>query len=115
MSNRRRPRPRPEGAPEPRDYQPPSPAKAEATGGDTVTVVWRDLEFTIPARPELWDAWTVHMPLAANNVLGALQGLLGMQQLAKLRVSHPTAKVEDFLDLFNEIARTTGFGSSGNS
>jgi hypothetical protein len=119
-NNRRRHRPpRPEGAPEPRDYQAPkSPAQAEAEGVETVTVRWRGFNLIIPARPELWSYWNVMRHLHTDMPTGVCN-LIGQRQTSQIFARHPQLTAgeaaELFADLFNEIAKAVGFGSSGNS
>lgn len=109
-------RPRPEGAPEPHDYQAPkSAAQAEAEGVETLTVEWHGVELEVPARTEDWDPYTVILPLSSGNILGGLSALLGPIQITKMRMQYPGAKVPEFYDLFNQIAKATGFGKAGNS
>lgn len=117
-SNRRRRRPRPEGAPEPGDYQAPkSAAQAEAEGVETVTVTWHGVELEVPRDPQEWDAYTVMMPLSGTppNILGALSGLLGPIQIARMQRGYPDAKMPQFFELWNQICKATGFGKAGNS
>ena len=115
-SNRRRRRPRPEGAPEPGDYQAPkSAAQAEAEGVETVTVTWHGVELEVPADPQKWNPYQVVLPLSSNNILGGLSALLGPMQIIKMQREYPGAKVPEFFELFNMIAKATGYGSAGNS
>lgn len=116
-SNRRRRRgPRPQGAPEPRDYQAPkSAAQREGEGVKTVTIEWHGVKLDVPADPQQWNPYTVILPLTSNNTLGALPALLGPVQLAKMQVEYPNATLPELYELFELIAKATGFGRWGNS
>ena len=115
-NNRRRRGPRPEGAPEPRDYQAPkSPAQTEAEGVETVRVTWHGVELEVPADPQKWHPYQVILPLSSNNVLGGLAALLGPIQIMKMQREYPAARVPEFFELFNMIAKATGYGNAGNS
>lgn len=117
--NRNRNRPRPEGAPEPRDYQAPkSAAQAEAEGIEKVTVPWRGMNLSVPARPESWSYWNVMRHLGTDLPTGVCN-LIGPRQTSQIFARHPQLTAgeagELFTELFNEIAKAVGFGNSGNS
>lgn len=111
----RRTPPRPAGAPEPQDHlSPKSAAQREAEGGETVTVEWEGLTFTVLADPDQWDYWTVIVPLSANNIPQALFGLLGQRQTSMLQRAKPHMKGPEGRDLYDTISEAVGFGGPGN-
>lgn len=118
-NNRNRNRPRPQGAPEPQDYRAPkSAAQREAEGADTVDVQWRGMTFEVPAPAEDWPYWTVVRHLQ-NDLPAAVCNLIGPRATAQLQGKYPNMAASEagelFADLFNEIAKELGLGSSGNS
>jgi len=98
------------GRKQPQDHK-KSAAQIEAEGDPTITIDWRDLQFTIPA--ELED-WPVEVTLAFEDgkATNAVRMLLGPQQWATLAATHPRNR--DVNDLFQVIASQLGLVTAGN-
>lgn len=111
-TNRAQPH-KPAGVKEPTD-RPKSAAQREAEAVDTITVEWEGMKFTVPSDPDEWDFWTVTQPLAANNIPLSLAGLLGPEQMMKLRLARPDIRNPEVRNLFNVINKAIADINTGN-
>lgn len=94
-----------------------TPAQLEVEGG-TVTIEWQGHTITLPASPDEWDI-DVTRAFAKGDIVGAIEGLIGSTEFAKVERAHRKAHdgkflIRDLEPLAEKIAETYGFDELGN-
>lgn len=96
-----------------------TPAEVEATGDETVQVVWLGESVDLPATADDWDI-NVTRAFKDQDIIGVLEQLVGQDRFAKIEKAHRAAHGgkmlnRDLIPLGDEIAKIYGFERSGNS
>jgi hypothetical protein len=94
-----------------------TPAQIEAEGG-TVDVDWLGHTITLPATPDDWDI-NVTRAFQRGDIVGAVEGLIGEAEFAKVEKAHRKAHGGKFLNrdlapLGDKIAEVYGLETAGN-
>lgn len=90
----------------------PTPAQAEATDVDTITLSWRTFELELPPTP---DDWPITATEAIENGKAAtfVRELIGPKQWAKLTGARPAIRNADLAELADAIMKAEGVGDTG--
>ena len=95
-----------------------TPAQAEAEGG-TISIEWLGHTVELPGSPDEWDI-NVSRAFAKGDIVGAVEGLIGATEFAKIERAHRKAHGGKFLNrdlgpLGDKILEAYGLESVGNS
>lgn len=97
----------------PQDHLPPkTAAQREAERDGTVTITWRDQQFTIPAvMDDLPGEFLEYSEEGKATKMVAV--VLGSKQFRAFKEAKPKPKVRDYNQLADQIAEVYGFGDAG--